>query len=95
MTMRKNLRRIRPWELALTAAVLALPLIPNAPAGQSFAFIRAAHAEDKKLDTSRLVSVGGDVTEIVYALGEEGRLIARDTTSLYPEAARKVPNVGY
>jgi iron complex transport system substrate-binding protein len=35
----------------------------------------------------RLVSVGGDVTEIIYALGEESHLIARDTTSMFPEAA--------
>jgi len=95
MKMPRNLRRIRLWELALTAAVMALPLIPAAPAGESYALVRAAYAEDKKLDTSRLVSVGGDVTEVIYALGEESRLIARDTTSTYPEAALKLPDVGY
>lgn len=35
------------------------------------------------------------MTEIVYALGEEARLVARDTTSLYPPAALKLPDVGY
>ena len=95
MTMRNNLRRIRAWELALTAAVMALPLIPTARPIEGFAFVRAAHGEEKKLDTSRLVSVGGDITEIVYALGEENRLIARDSTSMYPEAAAKLPDVGY
>ena len=56
----------------------------------------AAHAEDAKpVDTSRIVSIGGAVTEIVYALGEEKRLIARDSTSLYPEQATKLPDVGY
>ncbi|MDO6800036.1 heme/hemin ABC transporter substrate-binding protein [Shimia thalassica] len=44
---------------------------------------------------SRIVSVGGAITEIVYALGEEDRLLARDTTSNYPEAALALPNVGY
>ena len=95
MKMRYNLRRIKLWELALTAAVMALPLIPATPAGNGYGLVRAAHAEEKKLDTSRLVSVGGDITEIVYALGEENRLIARDTTSMYPEAALKLPDVGY
>src|SRR3546814_4233437 len=33
-----------------------------------------------------IVSVGGAVTEIVYALGQEDRLLAVDTTSLYPAA---------
>jgi len=46
-------------------------------------------------DTSRIAAVGGSVTEIVYALGEEGKLVARDSTSLYPEAAMKLPDVGY
>lgn len=46
-------------------------------------------------DTSRLVVIGGSLTEIVYALGEEGKLVARDTTATYPEAATKLPDVGY
>ncbi|WP_420962089.1 heme/hemin ABC transporter substrate-binding protein [Brucella sp. IR073] len=46
-------------------------------------------------DISRIVSIGGALTEIVYALGEEKRLVARDSTSLYPEEALKLPDVGY
>jgi iron complex transport system substrate-binding protein len=46
-------------------------------------------------DSSRIVAVGGSVTEIIYALGEEKRLIARDSTSVYPEAAFGLPDVGY
>jgi iron complex transport system substrate-binding protein len=47
------------------------------------------------VDTARIVSIGGDVTEIIYALGEEGRLVGRDSTSVYPEAAAGIPDVGY
>ena len=43
----------------------------------------------------RVVSLGGGVTEIVYALGEEKRLVARDTTSNYPESVEALPDVGY
>ncbi|WP_227268819.1 heme/hemin ABC transporter substrate-binding protein [Roseobacter weihaiensis] len=43
----------------------------------------------------RVVSLGGSVTEIVFALGEEHRLVARDTTSSFPEAATALPDVGY
>lgn len=43
----------------------------------------------------RIISLGGDVTEIVYALGAGDRLIARDTTSVFPEVANNLPNVGY
>jgi iron complex transport system substrate-binding protein len=46
-------------------------------------------------DASRIASIGGAVTEIVYALGEERRLVARDSTSLYPENALMLPDVGY
>src|SRR3954468_19349945 len=38
-------------------------------------------------DPSRIVSVGGAVTEILYALGLESRIIAVDSTSLYPPHA--------
>lgn len=43
----------------------------------------------------RVVSLGGAVTEIVYALGEQDRIVAVDTTSIYPEQATELPNVGY
>ncbi len=45
--------------------------------------------------TPRIVSVGSALTEIVYALGAESLLVGVDTTSLYPEAARRLPQVGY
>jgi iron complex transport system substrate-binding protein len=46
-------------------------------------------------DASRVVSIGGSITEIIFDLGEEGRLVGRDTTSVFPEAAHKIPDVGY
>ncbi|TIS60980.1 MAG: hemin ABC transporter substrate-binding protein [Mesorhizobium sp.] len=46
-------------------------------------------------DTSRIASIGGSITEIVFALGEEGHLVARDSTSYYPKEALKLPDVGY
>ncbi len=46
-------------------------------------------------DGAKVAAIGGSLTEIVYALGEEGRLVARDSTSVYPEAALKLPDVGY
>ncbi|WP_299408736.1 hemin ABC transporter substrate-binding protein [uncultured Roseobacter sp.] len=44
---------------------------------------------------TRVVALGGSVTEIVFALGEDHRLVARDTTSSFPEAALELPDVGY
>ena len=43
----------------------------------------------------RIVAVGSSITEIIYALGAEKLLVGVDTTSLYPEVARSLPQVGY
>lgn len=43
----------------------------------------------------RIVSLNGDITEIIYALGEEERLVAVDASSVYPAEANDLPNVGY
>lgn len=43
----------------------------------------------------RVVTLGGSVTEIVYGLGQGGRLVGDDQSSLYPEAATRLPRVGY
>lgn len=44
----------------------------------------------------RIVSIGGATTEILYALGEEDRIAAVDSTSLFPpDAAASHPDVGY
>jgi iron complex transport system substrate-binding protein len=47
-------------------------------------------------DASRIVALGGDVTEILYALGAEPQIVAVDSTSLYPkDALATKPSVGY
>ena len=43
----------------------------------------------------RIVSIGGPVTEIVYALGAGGDVVGVDTSSTYPETATRLPQVGY
>lgn len=44
---------------------------------------------------SRVVSVGGAITETIYALGAERQLVGVDSTSLFPIAATQLPQVGY
>lgn len=46
-------------------------------------------------DTSRIITVGGAVTEIVFALGYGERVVAADLTSTFPPAVKEKPNVGY
>lgn len=71
----------------LRPAALGLALISAVGSGQA--------AEGVLPDRSRIAAVGGSITEIVYALGEEKALVARDSTSVFPEAALKLPDVGY
>ncbi len=48
-------------------------------------FVSAATAQD----ASRVITLGGSVTEIAVALGAEDRLIARDTTSTWPVCPKR------
>lgn len=58
-------------------------------AGALLAAAHPAQAQD------RVLAIGGSVTEIAFALGQGGRLVARDSTSTYPQAATALPDVGY
>lgn len=50
---------------------------------------------EERSDSGDVVAVGGSVTEIIYALGEQDRLLARDSTSSYPAETQDLPSVGY
>lgn len=52
----------------------------------------SAQAEEKP---ERIVTLGFDVTEIVYALGAGDQVVGVDASSLYPAEANRVPKVGY
>jgi iron complex transport system substrate-binding protein len=48
------------------------------------------------VDTSKILSIGGDITEILYSLGLEAKIIGVDATSQFPtEALKQKMNVGY
>ena len=49
----------------------------------------------KSAGAVRLISIGGALTEIVYLLKANTELVGVDTTSIYPAAATRLPNVGY
>jgi heme transport system substrate-binding protein len=72
----------------LVAAIGLCQLVAALPA-------RPAEGVATFADTSRIAAIGGSITEIVYALGEQGHLVARDSTSHYPQAALELPDVGY
>jgi iron complex transport system substrate-binding protein len=79
------------WVFALGAA------IAGSPAGADPVRVRDASGYRVDFrDTSRIVAIGGAVTEILYALGAERQIVAVDTSSLFPaQALKDKPNVGY
>ena len=52
-------------------------------------------AEEMPDDTSRIVALGGTITEIVFALGADERVVSVDASSSFPEAANQLPKVAY
>lgn len=54
------------------------------------------HAGTRAAPAKRIVSVGGAITEIIFALARGNEIVAVDTTSNYPfERTEKLPKVGY
>ena len=46
-------------------------------------------------DVSRIVSLNGDITEVIFALGLGGNVVAVDTSATYPAEALALPKIGY
>ncbi len=76
-------------------AVLRGALASVGAAAFGGAMLRPAFAAQCVANGQRVVSIGGAVTEIVAALDAMCRVIATDTTSLYPRAVFELPRVGY
>jgi iron complex transport system substrate-binding protein len=73
----------------------------SAPTGRTFVRIAAAASTlafclgAAPAHEERLVTVGGTITEIVFALGRGGEVVGVDTSSVHPEEATRLPQVGY
>jgi iron complex transport system substrate-binding protein len=92
MPGRRALFRNLPTGLAILTGLL---MVPPAQA-ESVVVKDAAGRQVAVADTSRIVSIGGAVTEILYGLGKDKTIVGIDTTSLYPpRAATDKPSVGY
>ncbi|WP_081853045.1 ABC transporter substrate-binding protein [Bosea sp. 117] len=74
---------VRCWSALLALCLLAA----SSPVGAT---------ESRPGPATRIVAIGGAVTEILFALGLEDRVVAVDTSSTYPRRALATrPNVGY
>ena len=87
----------RRWYHSHLVAIASLCVLAATPATGNGVTVRDAAGRSVTIkDAGRIVSVGGSVTEILYALGLEQRVVAVDSTSIYPaRTAAEKPNVGY
>lgn len=79
---------------ATAAPTTAAPTTTAAPA-PARTFTGADGVASDVSDTSRIVSLNGDVTEILFELGLGANVVAIDVTTTYPEAAAALPVVGF
>lgn len=90
--------------IAVVAAPSALPgATPAATAAPPVERAPVMPARVRGLDgaritirsAARIVSLNGDITEAIYALGLGSRLVGVDTSATYPKDASSVTSVGY
>lgn len=96
--MNRLMSRFRFLLLAIGLAGTMLVNSPTViPAVAEPILVQDADGKEVAIDSSsRIVSIGGAVTEILYALGLGDRIVGVDTTSLFPpNALSEKPNVGY
>jgi iron complex transport system substrate-binding protein len=85
----RRLAKVLAWALLAAAA-------GPAAARAEVTVVDAGGRSVRVTDASRILCIGGDVTEIVYALGAGDRVVAVDTTSQYPpQALKEKTSVGY
>ena len=46
-------------------------------------------------NVEKIASAGGDITEILFEIGVGDKVVAVDSTSIFPEAVRELPGIGY
>ena len=68
---------------------------PQTAAPQAAEQQQSGAAAERVAEGTRLITLFGDITEIVYALGAEEHLVARDASSIYPAEAETLPNLGF
>jgi iron complex transport system substrate-binding protein len=85
----------RAWRRPVAAALAVL--LAAWPVSAGAVDVKDAQGRQVRIDDSkRIISIGGAITEILYAMGLEDRIVGVDITSIFPpQAMKEKPNVGY
>lgn len=95
--MTHSLKRLAAAVPALLALSLVTHPLTSAAWAQSAAATHLEDASGRKVqirDAKRVVTLGGGITEIVYALKAGSRVVGTDITSVYPREVLRLPKVG-
>jgi iron complex transport system substrate-binding protein len=92
------MRHIRPLELSAVALALVATACTSGDSlstgDQESSFTGSDGVAASVSDTSRIVTLSGDLTEFVYELGAGSAIVATDITTVHPEEAALLPKVG-
>ena len=90
------MRHARPLVFVALALVAAScgAADPPSDAGHERTFTGSDGAVSSVSDTSRIVTLSGDLTEFVYELGAGSSIVATDITTVHPDEAVLLPKVG-
>ncbi|AXT39279.1 hemin ABC transporter substrate-binding protein [Alteromonas sp. BL110] len=82
---------------ALSLSSIAAKAISAVMVGWSLFAVGAFSAplDETQTASPRIVTAGGSITEIVFALGRGDWVIATDSTSMYPKEAASLTKLGY
>jgi len=83
--------------LALSVAMVSAACTgqsDDAAAAQIGSFTGVDGVVSDTMDTSRIVTLSGDLTEFVFELGAGDSVVATDLTTVYPDAAVTLPKIG-
>lgn len=80
---------------ALAASALAAAACVADEASSATTAAPTTSTTTAAVDTSRIVPVNGDITEVVFALGLGDRVVATDLSATYPPEADALPEIGY
>ncbi len=87
-----DMQRTRSKSISRTAAALFILL--SALQTMAVADEQANNGESQD-SYQRVISAGGSITEVIHALGVISKVIAVDTSSMYPPSVSSLPQVGY
>lgn len=92
-----SMHRARPLVFAAALALVAAACTSGgslSTGDQEGSFTGSDGVASSVSDTSRIVTLSGDLTEFVYELGAGSAVVATDITTVHPQEAALLPKVG-